>query len=39
VPDGAELNVDGEIRSGGLERITLEPAAFRLLVPELGPQA
>jgi diacylglycerol kinase (ATP) len=28
-----ELNVDGEIRAGGLERVTAEPRAFRLLVP------
>jgi diacylglycerol kinase (ATP) len=33
VPDGSELNVDGEIRRGGLERVTVEPRAFRLVVP------
>ena len=33
VSGAAELNVDGEIRSGGLERVTVEPGAFRLLVP------
>jgi diacylglycerol kinase (ATP) len=32
VPDGSELNVDGEIRRGGLERVTVEPRAFRLVV-------
>jgi len=30
---GAELNVDGEIRDGGLERVTVEPAAYALVVP------
>ncbi len=34
LPDGAELNVDGELRRGGLERVTVRPRAFRLLVPE-----
>jgi diacylglycerol kinase family enzyme len=29
-----EINVDGEIRDGGLERVTVERAAFRLLVPD-----
>jgi diacylglycerol kinase (ATP) len=33
LPAGAELNVDGEIRVGGLERVTVEPRAFRLIVP------
>jgi diacylglycerol kinase (ATP) len=33
LPDGSEINVDGEIRAGGLERVTVEPAAFRLVVP------
>jgi diacylglycerol kinase family enzyme len=33
VSGAAELNVDGEIRSGGLERVTVEPRAFSLLVP------
>jgi diacylglycerol kinase family enzyme len=33
VSGAAELNVDGEIRSGGLERVTVEPNAFRLVVP------
>jgi diacylglycerol kinase (ATP) len=32
--DGAdELNVDGELTSGGLERVTVEGDAFRLVVP------
>jgi diacylglycerol kinase family enzyme len=31
LPDGTELNVDGEIHRGGLERVTVEPRAFRLL--------
>jgi diacylglycerol kinase (ATP) len=34
LPPGAELNVDGEIRRGGLERATIEPRAFRLVVAE-----
>jgi YegS/Rv2252/BmrU family lipid kinase len=33
LPAGSEINVDGEIREGGLERVTVEPRAFRLLVP------
>jgi hypothetical protein len=33
VPAGTELNVDGEIRRGGLERVTVRANAFRLLVP------
>jgi diacylglycerol kinase (ATP) len=33
VPVGTELNVDGEIHRGGLERVTVEPRAFRLVVP------
>ncbi|HEY6694491.1 MAG TPA: diacylglycerol kinase family protein [Solirubrobacteraceae bacterium] len=33
VPDGTELNVDGEIRRGGLERVSVEPRAFALVVP------
>jgi diacylglycerol kinase (ATP) len=33
LPDGAEVNVDGEIRAGGLERVTVEAGAFRLVVP------
>jgi diacylglycerol kinase (ATP) len=33
LPPGAELNVDGEVRRGGLERVTAEPRAFRLVRP------
>ena len=34
LPLGTELNVDGEVtRSGRPERVTLEPAAFSLVVP------
>jgi diacylglycerol kinase (ATP) len=32
-PGRDELNVDGELRSGGLERVTVDRAAFALLVP------
>jgi diacylglycerol kinase family enzyme len=32
LPRGAELNVDGEIREGGLERVTVERAAYALVV-------
>lgn len=32
LPRGAELNVDGEIRDGGLERVTVERAAYALVV-------
>jgi diacylglycerol kinase family enzyme len=32
LPDDAELNVDGEVRRGGLERVTVRPRAFRLVV-------
>jgi diacylglycerol kinase family enzyme len=31
--NGAELNVDGELRRGGLERVTVRPRAFSLVVP------
>jgi len=34
VAGASELNVDGEVVTGGLERVTVEPRAFRLLVPE-----
>ncbi len=34
LPAGSEINVDGEIRTGGLERVTVEARAFRLVVPE-----
>jgi diacylglycerol kinase (ATP) len=33
LPEGREINVDGEIRGRGLERVSVEPRAFRLLVP------
>ena len=33
LPDGSEINVDGEIRVGGLERVTVTPRAFRLVTP------
>jgi len=33
LPRGTELNVDGEIHDGGLERVTVEHAAYALLVP------
>jgi diacylglycerol kinase (ATP) len=33
LPDGAEINVDGEIRRGGLEHVTVERRAFDLVVP------
>ena len=32
-PGRTEINVDGEIRDGGLERVTVEHAAFELLIP------
>ena len=32
LPRGAELNVDGEIREDGLERVTVERAAFALVI-------
>ena len=34
MPPGREINVDGELRLGGLERVTVEPAAFRLIVAQ-----
>lgn len=33
LPPASELNVDGEIRPNGLDRATVEPRAFRLVVP------
>jgi diacylglycerol kinase (ATP) len=33
LPPGAEINVDGEIRDRGLERVTAEGRAFALVVP------
>jgi diacylglycerol kinase (ATP) len=32
LPPGTELNVDGELRDGGLARVTVERAAFALVV-------
>jgi diacylglycerol kinase family enzyme len=37
LPPNSELNVDGEIREGGLDRVTMEPRAFRLVVPAERP--
>jgi diacylglycerol kinase (ATP) len=37
LPDGAELNVDGEIRPNGLDHVTVHAAAFRLVVPGSEP--
>jgi diacylglycerol kinase (ATP) len=33
LPPGTELNVDGELRDGGMERVTAAPAAYTLVVP------
>ena len=33
LPAAAELNVDGEIRDGGLQRVTVESGAYALIVP------
>ena len=33
MPEGAEINVDGEIRPSGLERVTVRRHAFDLVVP------
>jgi diacylglycerol kinase (ATP) len=33
LPAGSEINVDGEIHAGGLERVTVAAKAFRLVVP------
>jgi diacylglycerol kinase (ATP) len=33
LPAGTELNVDGELSAGGLERVTVEPDAYGLVVP------
>jgi diacylglycerol kinase (ATP) len=32
LPPGTELNVDGEVRDGGMERVTVERRAFELVV-------
>ena len=34
LPPGTEVNADGELRVGGLERVTVTPRAFRLVVGE-----
>jgi len=34
LPDGAELNVDGEFVDGGLHRVTARAGAFALVVPD-----
>jgi diacylglycerol kinase (ATP) len=34
LPPGTEFNVDGEVRDGGMERITVEPEAYALIGPE-----
>ena len=34
LPPGTELNVDGEIRDGGLERVSVESGAYALVVPD-----
>ena len=31
--DDSGLNVDGEVRDGGLERVTIERDAYELVVP------
>jgi diacylglycerol kinase (ATP) len=33
LPPGAGLNVDGELRDGGMERVSVEKDAFRLVLP------
>jgi diacylglycerol kinase (ATP) len=33
LPKGTELNVDGEVQQGGMERVTVEHRAFELVVP------
>jgi diacylglycerol kinase family enzyme len=33
LPPGTELNVDGEVRAGGMERVMAHPRAFGLVVP------
>jgi len=37
LPEGTELNVDGEVRRGDLERVSVQPRAFRLVVPAERP--
>ena len=36
LPPGTEFNADGEVRAGGLERITVEADAYALVVPPDG---
>ena len=36
LPEGVELNCDGEFVDGGLERVTARANAFRLVVPANG---
>jgi diacylglycerol kinase (ATP) len=33
IPAGTEFNTDGEVRSSGLERVTVERDAYALVVP------
>jgi diacylglycerol kinase (ATP) len=33
IPEGTEFNTDGEVRSSGLERVTVERDAYALVVP------
>ena len=33
LPPGTELNVDGELRDAGLERVSVRPGAYALVVP------
>jgi diacylglycerol kinase (ATP) len=35
LPADAQINVDGELRDGGLERVTVEPRAFSLVVGQM----
>ena len=37
LPPGTEINVDGEFRDSGLERVTARAAAFELVVPSVLP--
>jgi diacylglycerol kinase (ATP) len=34
LPPGTEVNADGELRVGGLERVTVTPRAFRLVAAD-----
>ncbi len=33
LPEGTEFNVDGEVRDDGMQRITVQPRAYALVVP------